>query len=234
MEEVNRLLAIHHAGGSARSFIGLRRSCPPGWSVIPYEIPGRGMRRREPPCRSIADAAAEVAALIAERRPTVVLGVSMGAVIGYEAAARLGTELTARLVLVSVAPPARFGTFGCSGLGSGGDDETLLAQVTGLGGLEPGQPESPMRELFLQDLREDLALVAAHRHSGLTPHADIEVWLAANDPFVGPDDAAQWRSASRRTVRTRRFPGEHLFLFRTASPASVWQALSMPVVAQRA
>lgn len=219
MAEVNRLLAIHHAGGSARSFIGLRRACPPGWSVIPYEIPGRGMRRREPPCRSIADAAAEVAALIAERQPTVVLGVSMGAVIGYEAAARLGTELTARLVLVSVAPPARFGTFDYSGLGSG---------------LESGQPESPMRELFLQDLREDLALVAAHRHSGLTPHADIEVWLAADDPFVGPDDAAQWRSASRRTVQTRRFPGEHLFLFRTVPPASVWQALSMPVVPHRA
>jgi surfactin synthase thioesterase subunit len=91
-----------------------------------------------------------------------------------------------------------------------------------------------MRALFVQDLRDDLALVAAHRHSGLLPHADIDVWLAADDPLVGPDDADEWRSASHRTVRIRRFPGEHLFIFRTASPASVWQALTATVAGQRA
>ncbi|MFD0430994.1 thioesterase II family protein [Streptomyces zhihengii] len=48
-----RLVAFHHAGGSAASWFPLTRHLPVDWDVLLLDLPGRGKRHTEPALESM-------------------------------------------------------------------------------------------------------------------------------------------------------------------------------------
>ncbi|HEC10580.1 MAG TPA: hypothetical protein ENI86_13620 [Acidimicrobiales bacterium] len=89
------LLAIPYAGGGPATLRVLRAAIGQNAAVLPACLPGREHRFGEKPAPSLTSIAEHICDEISARRPRrlVLYGHSMGALIAYEVAARLGSTL---------------------------------------------------------------------------------------------------------------------------------------------
>lgn len=221
------VLALHHAGGSARSFVPLRRACPPGFQVLTHELAGQGRRRLEPRCPSVAAAAAEVAERIAVLRPDILFGVSLGAMVALEAVgpSRRPGHRPERVVLASVAPPSAYGRHRDLRLAEIGDAELAAALATS-GRAPTGLLTSPWAAEALADLRANLTTAATHASPMPATDAALDVWLGQDDDLASPDLVAAWPAVSTGRVSVRVRPGDHLWPVDPARQDEVWRLLS--------
>ncbi|HSS02127.1 MAG TPA: alpha/beta fold hydrolase [Kofleriaceae bacterium] len=82
-----RLVCLPYAGGAAALYHGWAKDLPSTIDVCPVELPGRGVRLREPLITDMAAMAEHIAAAIAElpgNLPLALFGHSMGARIAFE------------------------------------------------------------------------------------------------------------------------------------------------------
>lgn len=103
-----RLRALPYAGGTAAVFKDWPAALPSGVELLTAHLPGRGDRFAEPPLATLEETAEQLcAALPPSNLPTVVLGHSMGALLGYELTARLAARGRAPSLLIAAAcrPP---------------------------------------------------------------------------------------------------------------------------------
>lgn len=103
-----RLCALPYAGGTAAVFKDWPAALPSGVEMLVAHLPGRGDRFAEPPLATLEETAEQLcAALPPSDLPTVILGHSMGALLGYELSARLAARGRAPSLLIAAAcrPP---------------------------------------------------------------------------------------------------------------------------------
>jgi surfactin synthase thioesterase subunit len=81
-----RLVCLPYSGGRASVFNGLAAELPGGVELLAIELPGHGRRLREAPLTRLRPLVEQLTDILAERvrQPFVLLGYSVGALLGFE------------------------------------------------------------------------------------------------------------------------------------------------------
>ncbi|MGW6599929.1 thioesterase II family protein [Streptomyces sp. NPDC055036] len=210
-----RLVAFHHAGGSAASYFPLTRHMPADWDVLLLDLPGRGKRHAQPALEDmdeIVAAATEDVLPWADGTPLALFGHSLGAVVAHE---------TARALEARRAGP---GWVGVSGRGApghevltrlpdhDGSDAELMARLRDMGGM-PAQLDAvpEFRDRFLRIVRSDLRAVAEYRPDAHRPPlaAPLTVFGATHDSWAPIASMAAWARQTRGRFTERVYTGGH-------------------------
>jgi medium-chain acyl-[acyl-carrier-protein] hydrolase len=210
-----RLVCFPYGGGSAASFHGWRDWLPANFDTYAVQLPGRANRLREPPRRSLRPLVEELADALGPdlRRPTVVFGHSLGALLAFELARALRrrgdppplTLLLSGCRAAHVPPRTRWGEL---------DDDDFVAFVARLGGTPPEVLRNrELLELALPALRADLELFETYRHE---PEPPLDVPIAAfagtDDDQAPVEDVREWRLHTAAGFSFDLLPGGHFFL----------------------
>ena len=220
-----RIVAFPHAGGGASAFRGLKAALAPlAIELCALQPPGRENRLSAPFHRTAGAAADECAEAIASLSacPTAFLGHSLGGLLAYLTAQRL--QATQAMPTHLVASASRSPTLSRTAHLLR-DDDDLTQHLADLGGLpEIIRAEPSLLEMFETIIRADLNMGETHDPFLNTAlECPITVYGGESDPLVPPSGASAWQSLSRQPLRTRRFPGDHFFLYE--APALVAEAL---------
>lgn len=223
-----QLLVLHHAGGSALSFLPLARTLPPTVEVRLFDLPGRGLRSREPAAATFEDAVEDMFPRLAVHlhRPSVVLGHSLGGLLADAVVHRLdaGQRGAVLAVVLSATPsPPLLPTPGPVAPRTRG---RLEQDVREFGGTPPevlGQ--HALLAGVLRLLGQDLLLVDTYVWPEVTQAAHLapteyHVWNGVADRTLCGTRAEAWASPVRSPVRSRTFPGGHFYLMNAASGAA--------------
>jgi medium-chain acyl-[acyl-carrier-protein] hydrolase len=209
------LVCFPYGGGSAAGFHGWGAWLPASFDAYAVQLPGRANRLREPPRRSLPGLVEELADVLAPalKRPTILFGHSMGALLAFEVARvlRRRGDPEPRALLLSgcraAHVPARTRWREL-------DDEDFVAVLATLGGTPAEVLENrELVELALPALRADLELAETYRHE---PEPPLEVPIAAfagtDDELATPEDVRGWCRHTEAGFSLDVFVGGHFFL----------------------
>jgi surfactin synthase thioesterase subunit len=212
------LLCLPYAGGSARLYRPWAEVLPAWVQLCPVELPGRGLRVREPPCDQIvalvSDVAEQVRAHVSAQPevPYVLLGHSLGAVLAYEAARRLqsgGLPAAGLIVCAHRAPHRALRERRIAHLG----DDGFVERLRELAGTPEEVFSSPeLMRLLLPVLRADFRV--AEQYAPLPgPLLDCPVTAIGGlgDEDVPLSDLIAWRSSTSSFSKAVLVPGGHFF-----------------------
>lgn len=212
------LICMHHAGGASHFFKDWDEYFERALAITAIELPGRGRRFGEEIPDRLERVADEIADELADsdlgnHGPVVLFGHSLGAVIGYEVARRLGDN------------PGAFAHFVASGAGAPRaersletlhilEDDELLERLREMGGTPPKVLENPeLMELFLPVIRADLQLLETHVPEDPAP-LDVPITAIGGNTDERTSDGRldKWRNFTKREFAIRWFPGGHFYL----------------------
>jgi medium-chain acyl-[acyl-carrier-protein] hydrolase len=209
------LYCLPHAGGSAQPYTRLRTVLPPEVTVVPVELPGHGIRLREPPLRDLPELVAETIAIIEPRTAGLfaVFGHSFGSILGY--------EVTRELVRIG-APPAMLLASGRNGPSRplphrpfhSLPDKAFLAALARIGGIpDVLLAEEELLKAYLPAIRADLRVVEQYTPAA-GPPLDLPVAAFAGyaDGLTDPAGVAAWSEITSRTFDLTMVRGGHFFL----------------------
>lgn len=209
-----RLVCFPHAGGSASFYLPVSRALAPVAEVLALQYPGRQERHREKCLESIdemADPITEVLVPLADR-PLVFFGHSMGALLAFETARRLGERgiVPRHLFASGRRAPSRHRAESVHTL----DDAGIIAEIVALSGTDRavlGDPE--ILRTVLPAIRGDYHAVETYQYRDGAPlSCPITVLTGDADPRVTLDEATAWQEHTSAGYDLRVFPGGHFFL----------------------
>jgi pyochelin biosynthetic protein PchC len=209
-----RLILLPYAGGSASSFFKLSAALPPTVEPWAVQYPGRQERRREQLPPDLRLLAADLAQVLSGRldKPWVLLGHSLGALLGFELTRVLGPAGEGPQVLVASGrrAPSTFRDEYVHRL----DDQGVAAELRRLSGTDPVFLKDP--ELFamiLPALRADYGVVERYEcPPGVTVDTPIVALTGADDPKTTIEEARAWARHTTAGFDLRIFPGGHFFI----------------------
>lgn len=207
------IVTMPHAGGSANYFYGLSELLTPDAQVASVQYPGRQDRWPESACNDIGALADHVAEAVsaAVGEPFCLFGHSMGAILAFEVAVRLGRHAGPDAMIVSGArAPVRPlpEVYPLKG------DEEVLREVRLLGGVDPQVlADSEIRQLVMPALRADFHAIGhyAYRPGDLVA-CPVTALTGDTDPRVSEADIAAWAQVTSGAFEYRLFPGGHFYL----------------------
>lgn len=186
------------------------------FELTPLFLPGRGRRRHEPPCASVAGLVAATIDQIRPDEPFVLLGYSLGALVAFETARdlrRRGSDPPRGLAVLAHraphAPPPM-----CSTVVSDLSRESRVEVMS------TGNPtDAPHRSFTFRVPRgpDDARRCDfdAAREYVFEPKAPLELPLLAlggdGDPIALPAEVEAWRLHTRSSFQYASLPGGHLF-----------------------
>ncbi|MEU6125563.1 thioesterase domain-containing protein [Streptomyces sp. NPDC047123] len=216
-----RLLAFHHAGGSAAAYLPFVQSLRPGHEALLFELPGRDEGEAGLRARDFEDAVRRLTADFrsAVDRPCVVFAHSMGALFAHRLVGELPADQRGlvRTVVVSAARSPR----SAAGLATrpaapfvARTRASVLADLRRFGGCPPEFFDEPqIVEHFVDVLGHDLHLADTYRTAdGCFDGVPFEVWHGTEDDTLTPDDLRGWSDCGPADVTVRGFPGGHFYL----------------------
>jgi surfactin synthase thioesterase subunit len=228
-----RLLCLPYAGGSPAVFASWPAALGPETLVQSVVLPGRETLLAVPPVRSVERYVEELERHLAradDDLPLVVLGHSLGALVGYELTWRRwrnGGVLPVHLVLSGHGTPwASRRRPPITGL----SEPEFVAALAELGGIPDAVlADHELMSLVLPALRADVRMSEEY----LPPvRAAMPVPILAltgdADPDVTPDDAGGWAAATCAGFDLKVLPGGHFFIREAATEVlqAVRKALS--------
>ncbi|SEQ79931.1 Surfactin synthase thioesterase subunit [Lentzea xinjiangensis] len=205
-----RVVCVPYAGGGASAFWDWAELLGDSVELWCAVLPGRERRFAEPAATEAARIAQPLAeAIRAEVGPPLVLfGHSMGGLLAFDVARRLGDAVEHLFVSAAKAPHLPFGEqphlF---------DDDGLVDWMTRLGGVPADLlAHREMLALLLPALRADLTVCAGFH--GTTDAIDVPItaFAGTDDPLATVADVAAWQhhTAARFDLVVR--PGGHFYL----------------------
>lgn len=210
-----RVIAFHHAGGSAAMYHAMSAELPADWELLILDLPGRGKRHAEPP---ISELPALVDRVVEDVRPWLdaplaLFGHSLGAILAAEvgrACERLGASLVWVGVSGRVAPSLQAQTRRLSDL----DDATLLDEVFALGGTPERMGDIPeLRAHFLRIVRADIAVLESYQPAPDRPAlgCSVTAFAGTSDVWAPPTTMRPWARETRSDFELRLFEGGHFY-----------------------
>lgn len=208
-----RLLCFPYAGAGANVFNGWSRWMPSGVELVAATYPGRESRAGEPALHCLAEVVEDLGRAIKDYLdlPYVFFGHSMGALVAYELARRLGEHRLPEHVFVSGAraphcpraeelhalPPPDF-----------------LRSLIRLGGFPPEALAEPELIAYaLPILRADFTACETHIPDlGTCVRFPLTAMGGIDDPRVDAGHVEAWRAVSSVGFASRMYSGGHFFL----------------------
>jgi surfactin synthase thioesterase subunit len=217
-EEGCRLVCFPHAGGSASYYFPFATALRDRVEVLAVQYPGRQDRRLEPLIDNIPELADRTAEALAEwsDRPFAFFGHSMGAVLAFEVALRLGRQ----------ARPGPVWFFASGRRAPSRDradrrllhrdpDAAVIAELRRLGGTD-------QRFLGDEELLASILPVARNDYRAIETYAwlpggpkltcPVTALVGEADPQTTLDEAGGWREHAAGEFDLRTFPGGHFYL----------------------
>ncbi|MDR0959602.1 MAG: alpha/beta fold hydrolase [Propionibacteriaceae bacterium] len=211
-EPATVVVALPHAGGAASFYRAWADHFPVGWRLLAAKYPGREDRLNDAPTASLNNTVAQIsddlAALTARGDRFLIVGHSLGAIIGWELAHRLeqaGADLA--LVVISAKTPSIDSTLDPN------DSEALARGLTGLDPLFATIEQYPeLRDHALAATAADLTHLGAHTMTP-QPIASRLLALGGNTDLAVPTTALTgWRERTTGDFWHRILPGGHFYL----------------------
>ncbi|WP_298644800.1 thioesterase II family protein [uncultured Tistrella sp.] len=222
-----RLLCIPHAGGGASAFRPWEAFTGPDVELLVAQLPGRESRFPEPALDRVAPVVDGLATALGRLapKPTLIFGHSMGAMIGYELAARLVGEASPHaprtLIVSGRTAPGSSSTLGdLLGLDDAGFADALAARYDGIPAALLADRE--LMAVFLPTLRADFRMVAGYRPDpAACPRLPCPILAlgGADDIHAAPERLTAWQDFTTAGFMREIFPGGHFYL--AADPARV-------------
>lgn len=216
-----RLFCFAHAGGGGTFFRPWRDGLGPGVEPWPVTLPGRESRIRDRPLRDLDELLDLLHTAIRPHlgRPFALFGHSMGTLVAYELARRLGPEADALLGLVVSgrrAPHLAARRPPLHPL----PDSVFIDQVSAMN----GTPSRVLREpellrMFMPALRADFEINETYvPRPGAGLSCPVLAMVGDADPEADLDEMAAWRSTTTGPFTLRVFRGDHFYLKGTPEP----------------
>jgi surfactin synthase thioesterase subunit len=215
------VVCVPYAGGGASAFWDwpdLLGDAVELWSAV---LPGRERRFGEPAVTDAALIAAPLAEAIRREigTPLVLFGHSMGGLLAFDVARRLGDQVEHLFVSAARAPHLAFG-----GEPHLLDDDGLLDWMTTLGGVPADLlAHKEMLGLLLPTLRADLTVCAGFHGMRDVIDVPITAFAAIDDPLATVADVAAWQHHTVAGFDLVVRPGGHFYL--KDDPAAVTSVL---------
>ncbi|MFF8810752.1 thioesterase II family protein [Streptomyces pactum] len=160
---------------------------PPGTGLLGVQLPGREDRLPEPAATSLAEVVTAVAAELrafAPPGPLAFLGISLGAVIGYEVAGDLADAAPAALVVAAARAPEYWSGYPAA--------DPPAAEVAAL--LPPEIRDSALAPYALASMRADLRLMAGYRPAAAPlDRTCLRTVSGARDDIATTEQMSGWR-----------------------------------------
>ncbi|ATL32357.1 thioesterase II family protein [Streptomyces formicae] len=208
-----RLVCFPHAGGSASFYFPVSAALQNDSDVSILQYPGRQDRRNEPLVDDIGQLADRIAPLMAPLfdRPVVFFGHSMGAIVAYEVARRLGADghTPASLFVSGRRAPS---THRAETVHQR-DDDGLMADVKALSGTDTqvlGDEE--ILRMVLPAIRSDYRAIETYGTENGTVDSAITALIGDKDPKSTVEEANAWRAHTTGEFRLQVFDGGHFFI----------------------
>jgi surfactin synthase thioesterase subunit len=210
-----RVIAFHHAGGSASMYHRMGAELPPDWELLLLDLPGRGKRYTETPITTMADLVPHVLEDVRPwlDTPVALFGHSLGAILAAEVGReceRLGAPPIWVGVSGRVAPTLQAQARRLSDL----DDAALLAAVLALGGMPERAFDIPeLREHFLRVVRADISVLESYQPAADRPAlgCPITAFAGTTDVWAPPTTMRPWARETRNDFHMRLFEGGHFY-----------------------
>ncbi|MFD7337554.1 thioesterase II family protein [Streptomyces violascens] len=209
--QIQQVVCFPHSGGAASVYRPLASELAGDAEVVALQYPGRQDRHEEPVVTDLHELADRIAAELGARPvPRIFFGHSMGAILAYEVAQRLGDAGPVALVASGRPAPSRLRLTTSYLL----DDAALAHQVVWLGGTAAELLEHPeMRSLLLPLIRGDYQASETYRPRGDGPLSCALVALGGDaDPVAPLDDLRAWSGHTTGPFRLETFSGDHFYL----------------------
>ena len=191
-------------------FVPLARALT-GVNVVAAQLPGHGRRLRETPLTSVTEIAEGLAGAVAAsvRGPYVVLGHSMGGLVGVELVRAL-QDGPRHLIVSACRAPAEFKDDQPWHRLS---DDELVAALTALGADPEPLAIPELRELALPALRADLEAIETF-DKGPRPKVKCPITAISGtkDPDAKPELMAAWERETEGGFQARSIAGGHFLL----------------------
>jgi surfactin synthase thioesterase subunit len=213
-DDAASLICFPHAGGSARYYFPLMGSLN-SMNVAVVQYPGRDDRRLESPVASIPVLADEIAGAILDGPPRTRLGLfghSMGALVAFEVAVRLGgAGWPPEHLFVSASPAPSCARGGRSRPRTDGE---IAAELALLGGCSHDAAiEGALLSIIMPVLRNDFQAVEAYRPgTGLALDCPVTALIGSADPRTSSRQARAWSSVTTGRFALRLFAGHHFYI----------------------
>ena len=209
----HQVLCFPHSGGAASAYRPLAAGLSGQLRVVAVQYPGRQDRVDEPVVTDLHELADRIAAVLDRTPldgPCVFFGHSMGAILAYEVAQRLGGSGPAALVASARPAPSRVRLTTNYLL----DDAAFADGLVRLGGTAAAVLADPgLRALLLPMVRGDYQASETYRHRGDPPLRCPVVALAGDrDSTTTPQDVRAWSAHTAGSFRMATLSGGHFYL----------------------
>jgi medium-chain acyl-[acyl-carrier-protein] hydrolase len=216
-----RLFCFPYAGGGALTYRSWAEKMPLEVEVCAVELPGRGLRLREPLFTQMLPLAEAVAHEIGPYldKPFAFFGHSMGAILAFEVARILRSAGKLEPALLSVSGRAAPQVVGADPMTYGLPEPQFLRELQRLNGTPKEVLEHPeLMQMMLPLLRADFEVIQTYPYRDQTPlTCPISVYGGLQDKEVTLEDLEAWRQQTTGSCSVRFLPGDHFFI-NTAQP----------------
>lgn len=215
-DAVARLVCFPFAGGSASTYRGWENQLPASVELHVVDLPGRIPRLAEAPRTSLvslAEDAANALTPVLAGKPFAIFGHSMGAVLGFETALRLGARglapahffasarqspaLPWRRPFIHALPDAEF--------------NAAIARLGGTSRLVLTDPE--MMQIVMPSLRADFTAIETYAcQPGARLACNVTVIGGVEDPDVGLEDLMAWQDVTSGLALVEQKSGGHFYI----------------------
>ncbi|KRD06200.1 MULTISPECIES: thioesterase II family protein [unclassified Streptomyces] len=198
------LVCFPHAGGGLGRYRSWREDLPDDVEVVLPDLPGREGRLFDEPLPDVASVSAyamrTLSAEITRAERLAFVGISYGALVAYDMAARLeasGKRVEAVFAASQRAPSTPLPPIDWRSLG----DTELLSELAGIGGLSADlTDEEELLELFLPTIRAELHASESYRRPETHDRLRCPVFLyhGTEDAVIPASSALAWRDETDR------------------------------------
>jgi medium-chain acyl-[acyl-carrier-protein] hydrolase len=218
-----RLFCFHCAGGSASEFRNWPAHLPGPFELVAVQLPGREGRVNEAFMTRMQDLTGEVVAAVTPLldKPYVIFGHSFGALVGFEAVRELRRRGSHQPLLFvpagRQAPHLKEKKPPIASLPEEGFMEELRRDYGNHVG--PILDSIELRDTFIPQIRADFALFETYRfHTEQPLDCPIFAFAGVEEDDLETDELNAWAVHTKRSFRSRRFPGDHFFIRESQRP----------------
>lgn len=216
-----RLFCFPYAGAGPQIFAPWAKAFPEGVEICPIQLPGRGLRLREPPFTRLAPLVEAVREGIAPALdvPFMLLGHSLGALVAFELARSMRRHLgpaPVQLIVSACRAPQLPHTHPV--IHDLPDDRFIHALRELNGTPEEFLRDSGAFQLIVPALRADLAAFETYEYRPDAPFdCPIRAFGGLADDRAPAEQLRAWRAQTTGDFTMQCLPGGHFFIHQTGA-----------------